>query len=318
MGKPPEALPGADAGSLAIPVPLPGRPPGSLARALVGGVRPRQWTKNLLVAAAPFAGGALARPAVLGRTAWMVVAFCLAASGVYLMNDIADRHSDRRHPVKALRPLASGALPLGLAAGGAIAAATAGVVVALLARPAAAVPVVLYLGLNCAYSLRLRRVPVADVTVVTSGFVARVVGGGLAARIAPSPWLLLVVSSTALFVVAGKRHGELVRFGPGWARTRGMAAGYTAATLRRVCLLAFAVGVVAYGLWVFVAAAGDARLVRLSLLPFVLALLRYSVLLEHGLGDAPEELLFHDRPLQLLVLTWLVVYGPGVQMGGGP
>jgi decaprenyl-phosphate phosphoribosyltransferase len=95
-----------------------------------------------------------------------------------------------------------------------------------------------------------------------------------------------------------------------------MADGYTAASLRQICMLTQAVAIVAYGLWAR-ADAGDGLLVGLSVFPFTLALLRYGVLLEDGRADAPEELLFHDRPLQLLVLIWLVVYGSGVYMGGG-
>lgn len=114
---------------------------------------------DLLVAVAPFAEGALLQPTVLGRTAWMLVAFTLAASGVYLMNDVVDRDNDRRHPAKARRSFASGALPVGAATAGAIVVVTARAMIALLVRPSAAIPVVLYRALNCFYSLRLRRIP---------------------------------------------------------------------------------------------------------------------------------------------------------------
>lgn len=108
----------------------------------------------------------------------------------------------------------------------------------------------------------------------------------MSARVRPSPWLLLVVMPTALYVVAGKRYSELMSLGPGWARARGMAEGYTAASIRQICAVARAVAVIGYGLWTLAAATGDGHLTRLSFLPFAVALFRYGVLLKDGRGDA--------------------------------
>ncbi|MGZ6803489.1 MAG: decaprenyl-phosphate phosphoribosyltransferase [Nocardioidaceae bacterium] len=276
-------------------------------------LRPKQWTKSVLVLAAPGAAGVLLDPATFWRVAVALVGFCLLSSAVYVLNDAVDAPADRLHPVKKRRPLASGevTLPVATAVGGLLVAA------GLAAAAATGLPVVavfvVYAANSVAYSLWLKRVAAVELVAVAAGFVLRALAGAEAARVPVSNWFLIVTSFGALFVVAGKRHGEIVRL-DGLVGTRVSLQEYTVAYLRGVSLLAAAVATTGYCLWAAEEGAGVAHPVtyQLSVLPFVLALLRYSLLVERGQGGEPEEVFLADRPLQVLGVLWVLVFGAGV------
>jgi decaprenyl-phosphate phosphoribosyltransferase len=150
--------------------------------------------------------------------------------------------------------------------------------------------------------------------VVASGFVFRVVGGGLATGVPVSQWLLIVVSFGSLFVIAGKRYGDLTTLDdPSVGRLT--LQSYTVGYLRFITALAAAVMLIAYCLWAFTVGVRHGALAELSVLPLTLAVLRYGLLLENGHGGAPEEILLGDRPLLCLNVIWAVVYGLGIYLG---
>jgi decaprenyl-phosphate phosphoribosyltransferase len=298
------------------PISLAAGSAGGLAMALARAVRPRQWVKNVLVLAAPAAAGALVKPDVAAGAALAVVAFCLVASATYLMNDLADRDDDRRHPVKATRPIAAGLVSTALAATTGLVLLVTGLAIGSRTGLGLVGVLAVYAAINVAYCLVLRRVAVVDLGAVASGFVIRVLAGGVATGVPVSRWLLIVASFGALFVVAGKRYGELLEqpeaAGPG----RATLAVYTVAYLRFVIALASAVMIIGYCLWAFTAGMGSSGLAELSVLPLALVVLRYGLLLETGQGGAPEEVFLRDRPLQALGLLWALIYGAGVYLGG--
>jgi decaprenyl-phosphate phosphoribosyltransferase len=295
---------------------LPAGAAGGLALAMVRAVRPRQWVKNLLVLAAPAAAGALVQPAVAADAGLAVVAFCLVASATYLMNDLADRDGDRRHPVKATRPIAAGLVSPALAATTGLVLLVAGLAVGSRTGLGLVAVLIVYLAVNIAYCLVLRRVAVVDLGAVASGFVLRVLAGGLATGVPVSRWLLIVASFGALFVVAGKRYAELLEQPQAGDPGRPTLAVYTAAYLRFVTALASAVMIIGYCLWAFTAGMAYHGLAELSVLPLALVVLRYGLLLETGQGGAPEEVFLRDRALQVLGLLWALIYGTGVYLGG--
>lgn len=289
----------------------------ALAREEVGGglfaaLRPKQWVKNVLVAAAPLAAGAIFHPQVAASVVVAFVAFSLAASAGYLVNDLADVEEDRRHPTKRLRPLASGRVSPRTAVVAAVLLAVASVALAaaLSTRGLVAVLVV-YLALTVSYSLWLKHQPVIDLAIVSSGFLLRAMAGGLAAHIPLSQWFLIVASFGSLFVVAGKRYSELVSHPD--AGTRRSLEGYTPGYLRFVWSVAAGVTITSYGLWAFQVDVNSSPVAwgPVSLAPFVLALLRYAVDIDQGRAGEPEAIVWSDRVLQLLVLAWLVTFGIG-------
>lgn len=294
---------------------------GRRLRGLLTATRPRQWLKNLLVLAVPGAAGRLLEPRTATLTLTVTACFVAVSAAVYLLNDVADRVEDAAHPVKWRRPVAAGVVPPGLAVGTAVALVAVALAVAgLVTTPASVAVLGLYVGLNLAYDLGLRDVPLLDVAVVAAGFVLRAVAGGAATGIGVSKWFLIVASSGALYVVLCKRSGELRalgsvgRDGP----VRGVLDDYSLSLLRDLRISTAAVAVTAYVLWAFEEArfVGEASvLFELSIVPFVLALYRYAMVADAGGGAAPEEVFLEDRLLQLFGATWLVCFALGVHVG---
>lgn len=278
-------------------------------------MRPKQWTKNVLVLAAPLAAADLDRPGVAGPTALAFLAFCLVSSAVYCFNDVADREADRLHPRKMRRPVAAGEVSVGaaLALGSVL-----GVAGMLVAWPAG-VPLVVLLGVYAAlqlgYSAGLKHEPVFDIVIVAMGFMLRAVAGGVAAQLPISQWFLLVTGFGSLFIVAGKRYSELHTLGID-AGTRRSLARYTATYLRFVWSMAAAGTVMSYALWAFeVSPQHGVPWQTISIAPFVMGLLRYAVDIDAGTAAEPEDIVLADRVLEALGVVWLVAVLLGV-LGG--
>lgn len=279
--------------------------------------RPKQWVKNVLVIAAPGAAGVLGEPSAVASTAIAFACFCLAASGTYFLNDALDVDADRAHPVKRNRPVAAGLVSRRAAFIGGALLITAAVALGFAARWPLAVVVGAYLAQTTLYSVWLKHEAVLDLACVASGFVLRAVAGGVAVPVPLSPWFLIVTAAGSLFMVTGKRHAELVALGADASGHRRSLAGYSAAYLGYVRAVASTTAVVAYCLWAFEASSGAGRELgfRLSIIPFVLAILRYGLLIERGDGGAPEDLAFADRVLLGLGAIWVVVFAVSVQGG---
>jgi len=300
--------------------PAPERPDFDGRRSLVGGLvrtaRPHQWVKNLLVLAAPGAAGVLTQGPALARASIAFAVFCVAASGTYFMNDVVDREHDRRHPTKHRRPVASGVVPRRVASAVADVMLPGALVVGWLTLGGFfAACVGAYLAVNLAYNLRLRYEPVFDLAAVASGFVIRAIAGGLATGVQLSEWFLVVTSFASLFVVAGKRTAA--RFDVGDAhRPPEPRVHYPVSYLRYVRALGSGVAIAAYCLWAFEksAAVRDGVWFQWTIAPFVLAMLRYALLVEQYEGESPEDLLLRDATILVLVVVWaamfaLAVYG---------
>lgn len=291
-------------------------PPPSLGAALLREARPRQWAKNVLLLAAPVAAGTLADPARWPGLALAVVAFCLAASGTYFLNDVLDLEADRLHPVKRQRPIAAGLVGVPLALGVTTGLFAAALLLALLSQPwPFTVALTAYVAITVAYSTRLKHVPVVDVVTVAAGFFLRAVAGGLAAEVPLSEWFLLVAGFGALFVVTGKRHAEVARLGEDGHRHRAVLSAYPPAFTAHLLTLSSGVAVVAHSLWAF-EPPWDGGMVApwsaASVIAFLLVMLRYALLVYSGRGGEPEELVLGDRPLQVFGSLWAVALILGI------
>jgi decaprenyl-phosphate phosphoribosyltransferase len=300
-----------------------GLPPKALCRrrlalgALVRACRPRQWVKNVLVVAAPAAAGILTRPDVAGKVVVAFLCFCMLSSATYLLNDVRDREQDRHDPARHRRPIAAGELSVCAALAAAAALALGGLSLAFAVRPALAGAGAGYLALTTGYSLWWRRVAVADIAAVAGGFVLRALAGGAATAVPVSRWFMLVTSFGALFLVAGKRYAELMATGHDGAVRRASLQSYSERYLRFVLGLAATVTTTGYCLWAF-QRAHSAKLswYELTVVPFVLWLLRYALLLDGGEGRTPEALVLRDRFLLSMSVAWLVVFAVGVYVAG--
>jgi decaprenyl-phosphate phosphoribosyltransferase len=287
---------------------------GTFAWGLVRAVRPRQWAKNVLVLAAPAAAGEIFHLDVLGPTAVAFVLFCVAASGVYLVNDTIDVEEDRRHPRKRFRPVAAGIVPTSVAVVvGVVLLVAAVAAAALLAAPQLAGVLAAYVVISLAYSWFLKDQPVIDLAVVASGFLLRGIAGGVAAGLELSQWFLLVAAFGSLFMVAGKRYSELVLIGDA-AATRKTLQEYSASYLRFVWSLSAAVTLTAYSLWAFEMGETQdgAPWALISIAPFVLAILLYARDVDKGEAGAPEDIVLKDRVLLSLGVIWAATMALGV------
>jgi 4-hydroxybenzoate polyprenyltransferase len=270
--------------------------------------RPGQWAKNVLVVSLPLLDLASWRPAELGRLAWAVAAFTLAAVLVYILNDVVDRELDRAHPTNRHRPIASGRLSLATVA---VFGGTLAVLLALLlsSRPWAwAWPIAVYLVVNLAYSLGLKHVPLLDVFLIAIGFLLRLVQGYVVVEAPPSGWLLICVFSVCLLFTVGKRRHELVSTG---AAHRPALSAYTVALTDQLMVLSAMLSAGSYFLYLRTEAplgqhgpTATALIAPLALF----GLFRYLQLaLVRGAGGDPVRTLLRDPVLVVNALLWAVI-----------
>ena len=299
-----------------MPADAAGRGPLTLIRGVVRATRPRQWVKNVLVVAAPFAANRIDDREVLRDTALSFLAFCLVAAAVYLVNDAIDVAADRAHPTKRNRPIAAGVVPIPVAYAVAVLLFLGSVAVSLLAGWPLLIVIVVYAAAQLGYCLGLKHQPVIDLCIVASGFLLRAIAGGAAAGLPLSEWFLLVTAFGSLFMVSGKRYAEIIYFERTGARIRESLTKYSASYLRFVWATSAAIMITTYALWAFEIRVGHHPVwSAVSIIPFVVAVLRYAVDVDGGTAGEPEEIALKDRVLQVLGLAWvaslaLAVYLP--------
>ncbi|MFF7308521.1 decaprenyl-phosphate phosphoribosyltransferase [Streptomyces sp. NPDC008137] len=290
---------------------------GGLLAGLLRTARPRQWIKNILVVAAPAAAGELFSRHAVVQLALVFVLFTACAAAVYLVNDARDAEADRAHPTKRHRPVAAGQVPVPVAyAVGGVLAVLAPAAAARLCSPAVAALLAAYLGMQLAYCVSLKHVLVVDLAVVTTGFLMRAMVGGLALGIPLSRWFLITTGFGALFMVSAKRYSEAVQMAGKAGATRALLTEYTADYLRFVWQLAAGAAVLAYCLWAMEEGGVPHTSVlpwrQLSMVAFILAVLRYAVFADRGTAGEPEDVVLRDRALALIGLVWMAMYGLAV------
>lgn len=301
--------------------PVAGRRPADLGagRALLISLRPHQWTKNLLVFAGLLFGQRLLEAEALARSAAAFAVFCALSSAVYLFNDIQDREADRQHPLKAGRPIASGALPVGVAAWGAallgVGALAAAVALGLPFFATAAA----YIGLQALYSGPLKRIVILDVLTIAAGFVLRAVAGAVVIDVRIGHGLLVATALLALFLALSKRRHEIVLLADGATNHRPILGEYSPYLLDQMISVVTASTLVAYAFYIISPETErefHTNLLGLTL-PFPLyGIFRYLYLVhQKELGGSPSELLLTDRPLLICVALWglavtVIIYAP--------
>ena len=294
-----------------------GAPPKNLATGIVKALRPRQWVKNLLVLAAPlFAFGGDIKydyREVLIKVGIAFVAFSLAASSIYLVNDARDVEADREHPTKRFRPIAAGVVPQQLAYALAVVLAAISLTVSWFVTPNLAVVIAVYICIQLAYCFGLKHQAVLDICIVSSAYLIRAIAGGAAADIPLSQWFLLAMAFGSLFMVAGKRYAELQLSERTGAKIRKSLESYTSTYLRFVWTLSATAVVVCYGLWAFERdRITDGSWFAISMIPFTIGILRYAVDVDGGMAGEPEEIALRDRVLQLLGVALIGTIGAAV------
>lgn len=275
--------------------------------ALIKSMRLRQWPKNFFILAAVIFDGQLFNRASLLVSIAGVLVFCLISSSVYLINDVKDIESDRRHPVKKNRPIASGKLPVKVAVITAVILLVISFPASYLLSPGFAIISGVYFLINLAYSFHLKHVPLIDVLIIASGFVLRVAAGvTLIAVQRFSPWMYVVTTLLALFIGFGKRRAELKQLSVDANNHRRVLDGYSIPFLDQLITIVSSSTILTYSLYTFSAPNLPENHSMMLTIPFVLyGIFRYLYLIQiKGEGGAPEELVLTDRPLQVTILLF--------------
>jgi 4-hydroxybenzoate polyprenyltransferase len=286
-------------------VPVPRR---SLALSLLLSLRPAQWSKNLIVFAGLLFGMRLLEiSAVLAAVAAFFV-FCALSGVVYLVNDIVDRDSDRLHPLKSKRPIASGAVPVPVAIGAAAAIGAVALGGAYLIAPTFALVGAVYLALQILYSFAFKHMVILDVLTIAIGFVLRAAGGALAVRVEISHWLLVCTILLALFMALAKRRHEIVLLAGGAMNHRPILGEYSAYLLDQMIGVVTASTLISY-IFYTISPETQAKFGTAWLgltIPFPLyGIFRYLYLVhQREGGGSPADLLLSDRPLLACVALW--------------
>jgi 4-hydroxybenzoate polyprenyltransferase len=304
------------------PVDLMPAPTRSVVTGLLVSLRPAQWTKNLIVFAALLFGQrgnapAFLDPQAIGRALAAFLIFCGLSGVVYLINDVADREADRVHPLKRIRPIASGAVPPALAIGTALMLAVVALGGAWMLRPAFALVAAGYVALLALYSGPLKHVVIIDVLTIAVGFVLRAVAGAVAIDVRIDHWLLVLTILLALFLALSKRRHELVLLADGATGHRPILEEYSPYLLDQMIAVVTASTLVTY-----VISTVSAETVQkyhtdylgLTLVFPLYGIFRYLYLVHQKAGGgSPADMLLNDRPLLACVALWamavtLIIY----------
>jgi 4-hydroxybenzoate polyprenyltransferase len=288
-------------------------------RSIIKTMRPRQWAKNAVVMAALVFDRQLPDPEILFSKGQLhpiqpllhsfsaFILFCLLSSAVYIINDIVDIESDRNHPTKKKRPIASGTLSISVAWISASIITLITLAIAFRLSFGFFLISLAYFIINLAYTNWLKHIPLIDVLVIASGFVLRVAGGVSVIEVQRfSPWLYVVTTLFALFLGFGKRRAELALLEEKADSHRRVLDGYTIPLLDNLILIVSSTTIVSYSLYTFSAPNLPSNHSMMLTIPFVLyGIFRYLYLIQvKQEGGAPEELLLADRPLQISIALW--------------
>ncbi len=284
-------------------------------------LRPRQWTKNLIVFAAPLFAFSINQNSLLGSLLALAL-FCAASSSFYLLNDIVDVEADRRHPVKCNRPIAAGLVKIPAAIAMAVILLGGALILGWLRSPLLGATILSYAILQIAYNLKLKHTVILDVMAIAAGFVLRACAGAAATGIVLSPWFMLCTAMLALFLGIEKRKAELRLLKIKGGKTRAVLRRYSLSLLLRMESVVTNGAIITYAIWSAGPIVKGASTPWMMLtLPFVLyGMFRYQLLSDpreissHNENEAetgeeterPEEVLLKDFPIRLTVLSWVM------------
>ncbi|MCK5218021.1 decaprenyl-phosphate phosphoribosyltransferase [bacterium] len=274
-------------------------------------MRPKQWTKNLVVFAGLVFSANFFNAGMLIRVVQAFAIFCLAAGAIYIFNDIRDVEKDRRHPEKKHRPLAAKKIKAGTAAIAGVFLMLASLVWGLALSWMFALAVVIYILLNIAYTAGWKHLVILDVFIITAGFVIRAAAGALIIAVPISSWLLIVTTLISLFLGFAKRRHELITLGDKAPKHRPSLEEYSPALLDQFISVVASATIIAYSLYAFTSETAQTHHYLMLTVPFVIyGILRYLYLVyQKNLGGAPEMILLRDKCLIADIVLWILTVG---------
>ena len=294
----------------------------NIPKGLIRALRPKQWTKNLLVFAGLIFSRQYSDPDAVLRSCATFGVFCLLAGAVYIINDLVDVEEDRLHPRKCNRPIASGQLPMAIARAAAMVLAPVALLGAFRINWSTGIVAASYFAITLLYNFTLKHRVIWDVLAVSAGFVLRAVAGVTALDAAISPWLLICTLLLALFLALTKRRQELVLLENGAGEHRPILEEYSPPLLDQMIAVVTASTLMSYCLYTIsdrtVREFGNHNL--LLTIPFVIyGIFRYLYLVhQKDQGDAPDRVFLSDTPMLVNVALYIVVVVAILLLGGGP
>lgn len=289
--------------------------PLALPGLVIKAMRPRQWTKNLLCAAPLVMANKLRDGVADLRMVVCILLFCALSGTVYLINDALDVDRDRLHPKKRFRPIASGRLPIPIAQGAAVVIMVISLALSFLLGLTFLEAAISYMVLQFAYVFYLKHEVLLDVFAIALGYVVRAAAGALAILVSISVWLYLCTILGGLFLALAKRRQELIELDDLAVSHRRNLGEYSLELVDQLITIVAASTIVAYSLYTFTAPNLPKDHQMMVTVPFAIyGIFRYLYLVhQRNLGATPEEVLLHDRPLQICILLWgaIAVYVVG-------
>lgn len=294
--------------------------------AVIKAARPIHWTKNLSIFAAILLSGYLFDKTPLILTVWAFISFCLISSAIYIINDIFDIKSDRLHPIKRNRPIASGDLPLTVAIIEAVVLIIASIAVVNVGHldPIFLTIILTYLVIQILYSIKLKNIAILDIIIIATGFVLRVYAGGLVINAHLSVWFLLCVISVALFLASGKRRAELNIVSETEGATRKSLGGYHKDLLNSYVTMFGNASWMSWALFTFFESPRTStpfwlilaelsrtttigKLLMFTIPVTIFGIMRYEALIFQDRSEAPEKIILTDKALLAAVFIWIVL-----------
>jgi 4-hydroxybenzoate polyprenyltransferase len=277
---------------------------------IITALRPHNWTKNLFVYAPLVFSGRFSQTAPCVRATLAFLCFCIAASAVYIINDVCDKNEDKLHPTKKNRPIASGAIASNHAIIISAVLITCGLALTYFLGRNVFIYLLLYIVIGIAYSLAIKHIVILDVLTIAFGFVLRILVGGMAVSVMPSYWLVICTVMISIFLGFTKRRVELVAVTNGLSNSRPVLKNYSIAFLDQVIPMVTGATILAYALYTVdehtQKVLGSTAM--LLTLPFVIyGLLRYIYLIYHlKKGDDPTQTIVSDVPTLINLFLWIV------------
>ncbi|WP_184182371.1 decaprenyl-phosphate phosphoribosyltransferase [Paenibacillus sp. JGP012] len=268
-------------------------------------LRPKQWTKNLLLFAALLFSFEEIRTETILATLLGFFLFSLVAGCVYILNDFVDRERDQQHPVKKYRPIASGQVNPTHALLFGIILLILSVGTAFVVNPLFGVLCIVYFLLNVSYSFVLKHLVILDMMTIAAGFVLRAIAGGVLIRVPFTPWFLICTMLLSLFLAIGKRRNELTLLEGNTGSHRKVLDNYSITLLDQFNTIVTTATIISYSLFTFTS---DRTIHLMWTIPLVIyGMFRYLYLIHmKNQGGSPDRVLFEDKPILITVILYVI------------
>ncbi|MDR6718070.1 4-hydroxybenzoate polyprenyltransferase [Paenibacillus sp. 2003] len=278
---------------------------GSTVSGLFRLLRPKQWTKNLLLFAALLFSFEEIRAETILATLLGFILFSLVAGCVYILNDFVDRDRDRQHPVKKYRPMASGQVNPSHALLFGIILLILSVGTAFMMNPLFGVLCIVYFLLNVSYSFVLKHLVILDMMTIAAGFVLRAIAGGVLIHVPFTPWFLICTMLLSLFLAIGKRRNELTLLEGNTGSHRKVLDNYSITLLDQFNTIVTTATIISYSLFTFTS---DRTIHLMWTIPLVIyGMFRYLYLIHmKNQGGSPDRVLFEDKPILITVMLYVI------------